>query len=70
MKMVPLESEALAAIGYDAAARTLRLRFEHGGLYDYFDVPPHVYQGLLTDEHPWTTWGEHIKSSYRYARLQ
>lgn len=68
--MVPLESEALVAAGYDAATRTLRLQFEHGGLYDYYDVPPRVYQGLLTDEHPWTTWGDHIKASYRFSRLQ
>jgi hypothetical protein len=68
--MIPLESEALAAAGYDAATRTLRLRFEHGGLYDYFDVPPDVYEGLLSDDNPWTTWGDHIRASYDYERLQ
>jgi hypothetical protein len=70
MKMIPLESEALAAVGYDAASRTLRIRFEHGGLYDYFDVPADVYEGLLTDERPWTTWGDHIKATYAYECLQ
>jgi hypothetical protein len=70
IRLIPVDSDALTAIGYDAATRTLRLRFETGGLYDYFDVPSEVYAGLRDDEHPWTTWGEHITSSYEYDRLQ
>lgn len=68
--MVSVDSEALAAVGYDAVARTLRVRFAHGGLYDYFDVPAQVYEGLIADEHPWTIWGEHVKASYAYKRIQ
>jgi hypothetical protein len=70
IRLVPVESGALTAVGYDAASRTLRLRFESGGLYDYFDVPPEVYAGLRHDDHPWTAWGDHITSSYEYERLQ
>lgn len=70
MRLIPLSSEALAAVGYDPASRTLRVRFEHGGLYDYFDVPAYVFEGLFNDEHPWTTWAEHIRTSYDYERLE
>ena len=62
-------SKAVEAVGYDADARTLRVLFRHGGLYDYLDVPPHVFTGLLESPHPWTEWGDHIKSTYRYRRL-
>jgi len=62
-------SKALEAAGYDAASRTLRLRFRNGGLYDYFDVPPDVHEGLVTSEHPWTEWREHIKTTYDYHRI-
>lgn len=50
-------SKALESAGYDAATRTLRLRFRHGGLYDYLDVPPEVFEGLTTSAHPWTSGG-------------
>lgn len=63
-------SEALASAGYDSASRTLRLRFRHGGLYDYLDVPPEVFALLLRAEHPWSIWQEHITSSYDYRRLE
>ncbi len=62
-------SKALGSAGYDPASRTLRLRFRHGGLYDYHDVPPEVFEALIASAHPWTEWQEHIKASYDYDRL-
>lgn len=67
MDLVPLRrSKALEAAGYDSAARVLRLRFRNGGLYDYFEVPPTVFEALLLSAHPWTEWQEHIKATYSY----
>jgi len=63
------QSEALAAVGYDAEARVLRVRFRNGGLYDYLDVPPEVFALLTRAEHPWSIWQEHITSAYEYRRL-
>jgi hypothetical protein len=70
VELIPLPSRAVAAAGYDAGSRTLRILFHHGGLYDYLDVPKDVYDGLLTDPNPWTTWGAHIKASYDVVRLE
>ena len=63
-------SKALASAGYDAATRTLRVRFRHGGLYDYLDVPAEVFAALASSPHPWTEWHEHITSTYAYRRLE
>jgi len=62
-------SKALEKVGYDADARTLRVRFRHGGLYDYLDVPPEVFDGLLQSAHPWTEWREEILG-HDYRRLE
>jgi len=71
MELQPLgRSEALEAAGYDRATRTLRVRFRGGGLYDYRDVPPEVFDGLIAADHPWTTWQEHITTTYDYDRLE
>lgn len=63
-------SRALSEAGYDSGSGTLRVRFHHGGLYDYFDVPAEVYAGLRTSAHPWTEWGDHITSTYTHERLE
>lgn len=61
MAMRPMRrSRALEEAGYDWATRTLRVRFRNGGLYDYLDVPPEVFEGLLLSAHPWTEWREEI----------
>ena len=71
MDLTPLpQSKAVRAVGYDAGSGTLEVRFRHGGLYDYLDVPPHIYPAMLDSAHPWTEWGEHIKSTYDYRRLE
>jgi KTSC domain len=68
--LVPVKSTSLAAIGYDPPTRTLRVNFRHGGLYDYYEVARAVYEGLLASQpHPWSSWGGHIKRSYRYQRV-
>lgn len=69
--MTPMRhSRALESAGYDAERRVLRLRFRSGGLYDYHDVPPEVYAGLLGSAHPWTEWQDRIRDVYRYERLE
>jgi hypothetical protein len=69
-RLVPIRSSSLAAIGYDPATRTLRVKFRNGGLYDYLDVAHEVYEGLLASQpHPWSSWRRHITGSYRYQRV-
>jgi hypothetical protein len=70
INLVPIKSTSLVAIGYDPSTMTLRVKFRNGGLYDYYDVARAVYDGLLASQpHPWSAWGRHITSSYRYQRV-
>lgn len=48
MNRVPVGSSNVAEIGYDAATRTLEVAFNSGGVYQYFDVPSSVHEGLLS----------------------
>src|SRR5690606_34131281 len=45
--MTRFDSSSIAAGGYDARSRTLRLRYVSGGTYDYKDVPGTVFDELL-----------------------
>jgi len=69
MGLVPMRrSRALEEAGYDPATRTLRVRFRGGGLYDYADVDPEVFAGLIESAHPWTEWGPRVLE-HDYERL-
>ena len=48
--MLPVESSAIARIGYDAENGALVVEFTTGRTYIYSDVPEEAYAGLLTAE--------------------
>lgn len=66
--MHPITSDSLHAVGYDRTRRVLRLEFRNGGVYDYFDVHPSLYDAML-QPHPWRRHSETVKAhAYRRVR--
>lgn len=62
MRMQPVRSDAITAVGYDRAARVLRVRYSSGDEYEYLDVAPALYRHLLEAQpHPWSEVGEAVK---------
>lgn len=45
-----VKSSMIISAGYDAASRTLYLKFQSGAIYRYFDVPQAIFDGLLRAE--------------------
>lgn len=66
MTMVPVSSSNLEAVGYDVSSQTLRIRF-HSGTYDYFGVPSHIHQGLMSASSKGSYHATYIKNSYPYS---
>ena len=50
MEIRKLNSSAISAAGYDEQSKTLRIWFtsDPRKAYDYYGVPPQVWQGLIT----------------------
>ena len=67
MKLVQVVSDSVAAVGYDASTRTMRVLFQSGGLYDYFNVDPSLY-GEMLRPHPWRRVGRIVKS-HQYSQV-
>jgi hypothetical protein len=61
--MTAVESNQVAAIGYDAARKTLQATFTRGPghVYQYPNVEPAVYQAFMAAESKGKYFGEHIK---------
>jgi hypothetical protein len=62
--LTPVESNHLAAIGYDSETETLRVQFVNGDTWDYAYVFDDLYQGLRTAGSIGAFFNNRIKPSY------
>ena len=69
MEWIPLNSTNLTAARYDESSNTLEVEFKGGKIYQYFDIPLQVFEGLIHSESHGQYLNEQIKGHYRYARL-
>lgn len=68
-QLVTMRSNMLYAVGYDAEKQVLDVVFNSGGVYRYFDVPSHIYQGLLKAPSAGRYMWDHVFSVYANVRL-
>lgn len=62
------ESSNIARFAYDNASYVLKVEFKNGGIYDYFDVPQPVFEGMRNAPSKGQYLAQQIKGTYRYAR--
>ncbi|MCU1412053.1 MAG: hypothetical protein JWR04_2760 [Rhodoglobus sp.] len=67
MKMLPVTSEAMRAVGYEPM--TLQIEFIDSDVYRYFEVPEFEYLGLIHAESMGKYFAEHIRDNYRFTRV-
>ncbi len=65
MDMIPVSSQAIAAVGYDPQTLRLRIRFVEGHSYDFHGVPAAVFQGLLRAPSKGGYYNAHIRDRYQ-----
>lgn len=63
-----VSSSHIAAIGYDPDAELLELEFLDGSIYAYYDIPSHVYDGLMSGSHG-AYFNAHIKGQYQFQKI-
>lgn len=69
MKRNPVSSSNIASIGYDESSSTLEIEFLNNTIYQYFDVPQHIYQALMSADSHGQYLAQNIKGVYRYSKL-
>lgn len=68
--MIPVASSNVQSVGYDTSTNTLRIAFHSGGLYDYRNVPEHVYRSLMTASSVGSYFANHVKPYYTPIKLR
>ena len=61
----PVESSAIAKIGYSKRRHILEIEFVNGAVYRYLDVPVTVYRGLMSSESKTRFYDSNVKRHYR-----
>jgi len=69
MKRTPVDSSNISSIGYDEESNTLEVEFHSGAVYQYFDVPLNVYQGIIEASSKGQYLAQHIKGYYRFVKV-
>lgn len=49
MDRVPVSSSNLASVGYEPETATLEVEFLNGSIYQHFNVPEYVFEGLMNE---------------------
>lgn len=70
MERKQLQSTNLRSAGFDAETNTLEVEFNHGGIYQYQDVPHSKYLALLDAASHGTYFDKEIKKAgYAYNKI-
>ena len=63
-----IESSMIRSVGYDEASKTLEVEFTSGGIYEYYNVSPQAYKGLLAASSHGRYFLANIRDVYPYRR--
>lgn len=69
MNRQPVTSSNIASIGYDGGSETLEIEFLNGSIYQYFGIPEHIHNGLMTADSHGQYLAQNIKGTYRYSKV-
>jgi KTSC domain len=66
----PVESSAIAKVGYSKRRHILEIEFVNGAVYRYVDVPATVYHDLMAAESKARFYDSNIKRHYRSVLIR
>ncbi|EPE9057451.1 KTSC domain-containing protein [Klebsiella aerogenes] len=69
MERKAVNSSNLASVGYDEPSQTLEIEFHHGGVYQYYDVPEHVYMELTNADSIGSYFSHNIRNDYPTQKI-
>jgi len=70
IKRIPLESTALATVGYSKKLRALEIEFRNGAIYRYLEIEPSVYDAFLKAPSKARFYDQNIRHKYRSLHVR
>lgn len=70
MERMNVVSSNIRSIGYDASAMVLEVEFNNGAVYQYYNVPQYIFDGLMVADSHGRYLDQYVKKGgYRYAQV-
>ena len=69
MERKTVSSSNIASIGYDENSSTLEVEFLNNSIYQYFDVPQHIYEALMQADSHGKYLAYNINGVFRYSKV-
>src|SRR3954469_19899631 len=70
IRRVPVQSSALATVGYSPRLRAVEIEFRNGAIYRYLGVAPSIYQALLDSQSKARFYDQNIRRQYRSVHVR
>lgn len=70
IRRLPVESRALAAVGYSKRLHALEIEFRNGAIYRYLEVAPSVYDALRQAPSKARFYDENVRRKYRSLHVR
>ena len=64
MQMIPVNSSAISAVGYDQSTMQMQIRFKQGRTYTFCRVPQYIFNGLLSSSSKGGYYDDYIRDRY------
>ncbi|HDD44782.1 MAG TPA: KTSC domain-containing protein [Candidatus Desulfofervidus auxilii] len=70
MDRTSVVSSNLKSVGYDVNTKILEIEFQNGSVYQYYEVPLNIYEGLMKAPSHGKFFHARIRNVYRYRRIK
>ena len=70
MERIIVKSSNLKSVGYDEKKEILEIEFHKGGIYQYFNVPKHIYETLMDASSLGKYHYRFIKYRFQYKKIK
>ena len=69
MEMIPVDSRNISAVGYDSESATLKIQFNNGRAYEYYNVPEYEFDNLMSAGSKGQYANQHIYKVYSQSEI-
>jgi hypothetical protein len=70
IKRAPVQSSALASVGYSKRLRALEIEFKNGAIYRYLDVPTAIHHNLIIAPSKARFYDENVRRKFRSVHVR
>lgn len=67
---ISVQSTSLSRVRWDDSSSTLQVEFLGGDVYEYEEVPEHVFKELLGADSIGKYFARNIRKKYRYSQIK